>query len=590
MLGKVTETELSESGRLHTAKVAEFLSAITRALKASVLYPPEGSIPQEFKRTCREQLEGALAELEMIDLQINHQEIVFEGEEVSGCVTGEVNLAELLHRDGVRMLRLREGITEDEFERFFTALRAVFADRNGYADIVNLLWEGDFDNIEYEAVDEHTVAEVELCPQDAFEIPEAVYSEAILAEKSIHDETAVEKSPEGGLLDHSSIASDAGGVSLADVIFEKMQRFSREESAGIAALIARDHEITVEFSAIDTLFDIAVAERENAGFLETCDTLDSMFNRLLTVEGFPLMVYMLRKFKNTSASLLESSRQRSERLRKSFHRCGDRIRIAKLTEILNRSESEDMDSIRSYLEELDWSAVSQLLWMLGELKFFPSRKLVCDLLKAKGRKKPEIIAGAIYDMRWYVVRNTAIVLGEIGTDKCIQPLKKASEHEDERVRWEAVSALCKINTDASRDALAGRLSDDSERVRLLSIRHLSERAYEPAYEAIETTVNSRDFEMLPPPEQKELLKALVSTGGDKSFQYLKKLATRRNLLRSGTIKRLKEIAVYALAQLEGEQVDRLLKGWKSKRRGDLRIWASRALTRRQRTRNSGTIL
>lgn len=590
MLGQVTETELSESRRLHTAKVAEFLSAITRALKASVLYPPEGSIPQEFKRTCRERLEGALAELEMIDLQINHKGIVFEGEEVSGSANGEANLAELLHRDGIRMLRLRVGITEEEFERFFTALRAVFADRNGYQDIVNLLWEGDFDNIEYEAVDELTVAEVEFGPEDVFEIPDAVYSEAILAEKSIYDETSVEESPEGGSLEHSSLASDAGGVFLAAGIFENIQRFSHEESAEIAALIARDRDITVEFSAINTLFDIAVAERESAGFLETCDTLDSMFNRLLTAENFPLMVYMLRKFKETSASMLETSRQRSERFRNSFHRCGDRIRISRLTEILNRSESEDMDSVRSYLEELDWSAVSQLLWMLGELKYFPSRKLVCDLLKAKGRKKPEIIAGAIYDTRWYVVRNTAIVLGEIGTDKCIQPLKKASQHEDERVRWEAVSALCKIDTDASRDALAGRLSDDSERVRLLALRHLSEKAYEPAYEAIETLANCREFEMLPPPEQKELLKALASTGGDKSFEYLKKLATRRNLFRSETIKRLKEMAVNALARLEGEQVDRLLENWMNKRRGDLRIWASRALARRQRTRNSGTTL
>ncbi len=589
MLGKVTETELSESRRLHTAKVAEFLSAITRALKASVLYPPEGSIPQEFKRTCRERLEGALAELEIIDLQINHKEIVFEGEEVSGSVNGEVNLAELLHRDGIRMLRLREGITEDEFERFFAALRAVFADRNGYQDVVNLLWEGDFDSIEYEAVDELTVAEVELGAQDTLEVLDVVYSEAILAEKSIHDETSAEESPDGGLLEHPSLASGTG-IFLAEGILENIQSFSHEESAEMAVLIAGDQEITVEFSAIDTLFDIAIAARENAGFLETCDTLDIMFNRLLTAESFPLMVYMLRKFKETSASLLETSRQRSERLRSSLHRCGDRIRISRLTEILNRSESEDMDSIRSYLEELDWSAVSQLLWMLGELKYFPSRKVVCDLLKAKGRKKPEIIAGAIYDTRWYVVRNTAIVLGEIGTGRCIQPLKKASEHEDERVRWEAASALCKIDTDASRDALAGRLSDGSERVRLLAIRHLSEKVYEPAFEAIETIVNCREFEMLPPPEQKELLKALASTGGDKSFEYLKKLATRRNLFRSETIKRLKEMAVNALSRLEGEQVDRLLDSWMSKRGGDLRIWASRALVRRQRTRNSGTTL
>ena len=590
MLGKATETEVSESRRHHAAKVAEFLSASTRALKASVLYPPEGSIPQEFKSTCRRRLEDALAELEMIDLQISQKEIVFEGEEVAGSVSGEANLAELLHRDGIRVLRLREGITEDEFERFFTALRAAFADRNGYADIVNLLWEGDFDNIEYEAVDELTVAEIELAPLDVPEIPDTVFSEAIFAEKSIHDETSAGESPEGGLLGHSSLASDTGGVSLADGIFENIQRFSHEESAEIAALIARDQEITVEFSAIDTLFDIAVAERENIGFLETCDTLDSMFNRLLTAENFPLMVYMLRRFKDTSASLRETSRQRSERLRSSLHRCGDRIRVSRLTEILNRSENEDMDSVRSYLEELDWSAVSQLLWMLGELKYFPSRKLVCDLLKAKGRKKPEIIAGAIYDSRWYVVRNTAIVLGEIGTDKCIQPLRKASEHEDERVRWEAVSALRKIDTDASRGALTGRLSDDSERVRLLVIRHLSEKAYKPAYEAIEAIVNCREFEVLPPPEQKELLKALASTGGDKSFEYLKTLATKRNLFRIETIRQLKEMAVYALAQLEGEQVDRLLENWMSKRRGDLRVWASRALTRRQRTRNSGTTL
>jgi hypothetical protein len=164
---------------------------------------------------------------------------------------------------------------------------------------------------------------------------------------------------------------------------------------------------------------------------------------------------------------------------------------------------------------------------------------------------------------------------------CIKPLRKATGHEDERVRREAALALCKLDTDESREALIDCLSDKTERVRLMALGHFSDKAYAPAYEIVSKAVENKEFDKLSAIEQKELLKALANTGGDKSLDCLKKIATKRSLFGSETIDQLKEMAIDVMTHLESEEVDSLLERWAGKR-GKLGALAKSALIRRSR--------
>jgi hypothetical protein len=301
---------------------------------------------------------------------------------------------------------------------------------------------------------------------------------------------------------------------------------------------------------------------------------------------FPHLIYMIEKYRDTSRQLSKDARSRSERLRQSLGRCGDRIRVAKLTEILNRSETGNLDSVRSYLEQLDWSALAQLLWMLGELVYFPARRMLCDLLQDKGRQRPDIITGAVYDHRWYVVRNAAHVLGQIGTDKCIPGLKRAAGHEEERVRWEATLALCGINTNASNSVLIHLLSDKSDRIRRAAAHHIGKNRVASAQKSLLSIVTDKKFKFFEPAEQREYLNALAMIGDKEVFQCLKKMASKRLLFGGEVARRVRDFAFHALVLRKEEEIDLLLGKWSDSSRRDLKALAQSALARRNRNRSS----
>lgn len=553
--------------------VSDFLSALARAIKTSVMYPPEGTIPKEFKRICWEKLESTFAEIESIDLDVNRDTFALGSETVYTAEKRDLNLARILHRDGIRKLRISKGLDYSEFRGFFNALLSAHSNREG-EDIVNLLWEGDFDFIEYDAIDEITVVELDSMMKE-FESEESIAEiNKTLAELGGLAESGADESE--SLARQRALANIASPE--ARQILENISKFTEEENSEIVSLIERDRQVAVEFAAVDLLLDIAIGEREYTDFIKTCDTIDNVFNKIFECENFPLLVYTVRKLREAAESLAETNRQRAERLRESYHRCGDRIRISRLTEILNRSEHENLEEVTAYLDELDSSALSQILWMLGELHYFPARKTVCELLEVKGRQRPDIIASSIYDSRWYVVRNTAIILGEIGTESSVTPLRKASEHDDERVRWEAAQSLIRVDTASARKALMSCLTDESDRIRRVAAQYYRRIRYKDAYPVLKKLVDSRQFKQKETPEQKDFLDAIAATGGSDGLRDLKKIARKWMPFSGDAGKMLKEMAVLAIALQDDEDAVKLLTSW-SQKKGDLGNWATAALRR-----------
>jgi HEAT repeat protein len=561
---------LTETKARYPLAVSDFLTSLCRGLKTSVLYPPTSTIPSEFKRICWDKLQSALSDSTRVDLEVTRQNILTGGDIVYKSTPGEVSLSETLHRDGVRTIRIYPSISRDEFECLFDRLLAVYSRRESKDDIVNLFWEAGFESIEYEAVDSFVPAELS---------PAA--GEVTLDDNAIGNIVKSEgEQPEAKSESESPATRD--GVKFPEV-FGSVQTVSEDEKAAVSESLEHDQEGSIELVSVDLLFDIAAAEQDYHEFLKVLDNIDNVFNRLLKAEFFPLLIYLMRKFRDSAADWKESSRQRSERVRESYHRCGDRIRISQITQILNRSEHENIEQVRSYLEELDSSALAQLVWMLGELKHYPARKLVCDLVVAMGRKRPEIVASGIYDSRWYVARNAAMILGEIGSEKSIPDLRKASEHEDERVRWEATISLSGFDTDAALEHLARLVNDPSERIRRQATKRLTERRFKPAFDAILSFIESESFGLVTPAEQRELFRALGATGADRALDYLKKKATKRSLFGGGASRHQRELAVGAMAELEDEESYRLLKEWTTKK-GELGEWARNSLAKRDRVR------
>ena len=171
--------------------LSDFLNAFSKGIKTSLIYPPDNPIPREFKKSCWNKLYQYLQEFGRIDFEVHASSFMLNGETIHEVSTREGNLPHVLHRDGFRRLLFKETINQTEWEQFFDDILTVMRAGEDYEDLVNLFWQRDFTNIEYDVVEDFSVAEIE----DQFTPPQEQqieYSEIIDSESQIESRNALD--------------------------------------------------------------------------------------------------------------------------------------------------------------------------------------------------------------------------------------------------------------------------------------------------------------------------------------------------------------------------------------------------------------
>jgi len=111
------------------------------------------------------------------------------------------------------------------------------------------------------------------------------------------------------------------------------------------------------------------------------------------------------------------------------------------------------------------AAVEVLMDMLVAAPTMPERRAAFDALRHMTEGTDQLVH-ALDHREWYVVRNVAELIGELGIEDAVPALARRLDHEDERVRKAVAMALAKIGTRAAVEPLRRALRDPSSEVRL----------------------------------------------------------------------------------------------------------------------------
>src|SRR5690349_15636882 len=94
------------------------------------------------------------------------------------------------------------------------------------------------------------------------------------------------------------------------------------------------------------------------------------------------------------------------------------------------------------------AAVEVLMDMLVAAPTMPERRAAFDALRHMTEGTDQLVH-ALDHREWYVVRNVAELIGELGIEDAVPALARRLDHEDERVRKAVAMALAKIGTRAA---------------------------------------------------------------------------------------------------------------------------------------------
>src|ERR1700694_3038048 len=134
--------------------VTELLKAFVKAVRAHQLYMPNNPMHARSLETVRDAFTAIWTKTDELVLQIVENHLSWEGRvELDEGERTSDNTAWLLYKDGIRELTMLKGFEESELGTFFNLLHQVRKATDEDDDLLTLLWEREFANLQYRYVD-----------------------------------------------------------------------------------------------------------------------------------------------------------------------------------------------------------------------------------------------------------------------------------------------------------------------------------------------------------------------------------------------------------------------------------------------------
>lgn len=154
-------------------------------------------------------------------------------------------------------------------------------------------------------------------------------------------------------------------------------------------------------------------------------------------------------------------------------------------------------------------------WLLDTLRESEDRdfrmKAMYVLAKIGGEVESEAIKILSLEDRWFVKRNMALVLGQIGTEACLEQLRKTFEDKDPRVKIEVLKSAHRIAASKVEDLLIRGLLEKDDTVKKTAIALLAKSASDAGADALGELYTKKD--MLGRGETAEIKRAIVEAAG-----------------------------------------------------------------------------
>lgn len=153
-------------------------------------------------------------------------------------------------------------------------------------------------------------------------------------------------------------------------------------------------------------------------------------------------------------------------------------------------------------------------WLIDTVRESEDRTMRMKTMYVLSKIGPEVEDLAIRmlpDDRWFVKRNMALLLAQLGTAKSVEPLKVQYDDKDARVRVEILRTILKLAGAAAEDFYAKALADKEPEVRKAAVDCLAKCPTDTAVDALAAVFTKRD--MLGRGETPEIRKAIVAAAG-----------------------------------------------------------------------------
>ncbi|HZI73335.1 MAG TPA: hypothetical protein VFD73_04805, partial [Gemmatimonadales bacterium] len=147
-------TAQPQTATLPVSQVADLIAVMAKALRAFQMYLPNNPIYQRAVKNVQAACPPIWASVEEVVLKVTETEFVWEEQVVYHQPNKSDSLSWSLFKDGMRALTIRRGAEEVDLPHLLTVInKARFLPADAGDDLPTLLWEHEFEYIEFRFID-----------------------------------------------------------------------------------------------------------------------------------------------------------------------------------------------------------------------------------------------------------------------------------------------------------------------------------------------------------------------------------------------------------------------------------------------------
>jgi hypothetical protein len=549
----------------------DLTSAFIKAIKAFRFYPPDNPTLKGFRDQLLKKFQFFLNKFQSFVLQIGEYDLSFKNRILYENKDVKTSLAFSLYKDGLREIRFMKGLEEWEVQGVIDILKHSETINQLEDDIVTLMWEKDFVHVSYLATDEFLEETPVIIPDNVDQFRKNLVFKPLAHHVEV--DLAEEGSEEG--IDLDEILSKVIEEPLPFVSDRSVYFLSSDEVEGLRKDVESEVDPVFVFNIMDTLFEILALEKEPEPFQDAVNILIKVLDAFLTLGEFNKASDLLKRV-YIILKTYDLQDWQVEGIRKIIIEAGEEVRIERIGRILEREEVR-LEHVSTYLSLLQKNSIKPLIKLLGELKNSKVRRLFCDALPEIGKNSIELFTPFIEDRRWYLVRNIIYILGRIGKEQALPYVQKAFNHEENRVRREAIQALGLIGGPKAIGLLVRALTDNDVRIRCMAAINLGKMGKKAGLIPLLEVVQTKDFYKKEPVEIKAFFNAIGMVGSNEAVPVLQQLLERKSWFGRGKKDEIHIGAANALAVIGTPDAKAILEEGKNSKDESIRDACTQAL-------------
>ena len=549
----------------------DLTSAFIKAIKAFRFYPPDNPTLKGFRDQLLKKFQFFLNKYQSFVLQVGEYDLSFKNRILYENKDVKTSLAFSLYKDGLREIRFMKGIEEWEVQGVIDILKHSETINTLEDDIVTLMWEKDFMHISYLATDEFLEETPVIIPDNVDQFRRN------LVFKPLAHHVEVELAEEGSeeKIDLDEILSKVIEEPLPFVSDRSVYFLSADEVEGLRKEVESEIDPVFIFNITDTLFEILALEKETEPFQDAVKILIKVLDAFLTLGEFTKASELLKRV-YIILKTYDLQDWQVEGIGKIIVEAGEEVRVERIGKVLEREEVL-LEHVSAYLSLLQKNAIKPLIKLLGELKNSKVRRVFCDALSEIGKNHIELFTPFIEDRRWYLVRNIVYILGRIGKEQAFPYVQKAFNHEENRVRREAVQGLGLIGGPKAIGLLVRALTDNDVRIRCMAAINLGKVGKKTGLIPLLEVVQTKDFYKREPVEIKAFFNAIGMVGSNEAVPVLQQLLERKSWFGRGKSDEIHIGAANTLAVIGTPEARAVLEEGKNSKDESIREACTQAL-------------